>query len=1344
MNKDTEKSSDIASNDVDSSINKLKSPLHNTKMPVIHRNILQNIRISESIAKGGKITEDTLENIMSQNLNTTAKPSMIVVNKNLSANNVNNEFHENSTKVPTVNSDNEKLHSKVEHRKQVKNSSYVMKKKKESINKVGNVENVQTTSNDIPKPQELHKVSDQYSNEKSLNESQREIDGTYETNENIFGRSKRIRKLTNFDDYVTSYKKEIKKKTSVNILSTTPETSTTVASNHNENISNSTTPVLTRKSLPLYSSNVSGHHTSIKNIGDYSKDEFSDSCRSTEILEDLKYRLKSPQRSNSEISMVSINTSIHENANLKLGYSKHSNDGSSILIDKNLSSESSSVTTPVRKRGRPRKTSLIQQIDNDSIAETFVHNKGHNEKSYNITSNNGLNDDSNAESNPLSSSPFRKRGRRSNSSKDKGKGKSHSALDNEYIPKLKGPISVEDSKPESSKAMDTSDTLKIECAKCHAIMLKKQWHSHSLLKHNDMCWIQGEEPLDFSDEKLCKKILNVTIKKRKGKLNCEKCGALKRSVNGFLSHVQFCGKSDEEKEALMMTCPICSAVMMPSSMEIHVRTHKQVEQKKKEVLQIFSSSKEKVKRKAAEKAASKISEFTELVKDAPAEKKIKLDSSALKNLIKPPEQKKHVPSVWKGKWRKELNSGKTLACHQLGCNFTTSSLEDMKTHYSTCNFVPQECYLCKICKSSTNTKEEMVTHITETHGGAIDDDDKYSDFEGESHINEKLSDMIMDKHHTQKLHWTEPFLPAIRWTMEFEQKNYELQLYHNYTPNTFTLLKNTDATKHLPQVEVSMRTRTEKTPENLSQSEISWKQWQRFEGGCDKGIPTFFVGGPIWALAWLPIPSPMYSKKPTQYLAVSTHPSMESEYAVGRAYSEANIIQIWNVGSLNHETDNERIPTLSYALAHTAGTVWCLEWCPSGCYQDESLNNYETKQEISHPLKRMGMLAAACSDGSVHIYSLPFPEELGFQKTEGNTWPIYQTEPVITLVVNIPMYDSNKQTWQCTKLSWSKEHKHNTIAAGFSNGYIALWDLTCDSPVSMQKRQNTYLINAFQHFFAHGNAISMIALVPYNEARFLASGSIDRMYKFWNLDDVSTPQSSTQKGIIVDGVWMTHWPCSVISFDDALGYKHTNSYIIPIRDMEFKLHPILPTNSPTYALSVSDYGNSIAHGTLAGEIVTIFLHQVICAKDNEKISQKKKKLSSHVKVVDLTKTGNESMEDKNPKDYNYMPHTYNVCKDRFGITFYDKLQDSERTVPSQSIQDKVTAVQIEQYPFMSVNRISWNPNAWSYLWLVAGYQNGIVRLLNFKYMASRELKTSLTQHAEQMLKKTVRVDEKNS
>lgn len=63
----------------------------------------------------------------------------------------------------------------------------------------------------------------------------------------------------------------------------------------------------------------------------------------------------------------------------------------------------------------------------------------------------------------------------------------------------------------------------------------------------------------------------------------------------------------------------------------------------------------------------------------------------------------------------------------------------------------------------------------------------------------------------------------------------------------------------------------------------------------------FFVGGPVWAVAWVPIPFKYYSQQKNQYLAVSTHPKMESEYLNGRAYSGKNVIQIWNLGNLQQK-----------------------------------------------------------------------------------------------------------------------------------------------------------------------------------------------------------------------------------------------------------------------------------------------------------------------------------------------------------------------------------------------------------------------------------------------------------
>jgi hypothetical protein len=50
-------------------------------------------------------------------------------------------------------------------------------------------------------------------------------------------------------------------------------------------------------------------------------------------------------------------------------------------------------------------------------------------------------------------------------------------------------------------------------------------------------------------------------------------------------------------------------------------------------------------------------------------------------------------------------------------------------------------------------------------------------------------------------------------------------------------------------------------------------------------------------------------------------------------------------------------------------------------------------------------------------------------------------------------------------------------------------------------------------------------------------------------------------------------------------------------------------------------------------------------------------LSSYIEIVDFLKDtsskNNENKNDKNSKDYHYMPETYNECKNRFGIVFHN-------------------------------------------------------------------------------------------
>lgn len=98
-----------------------------------------------------------------------------------------------------------------------------------------------------------------------------------------------------------------------------------------------------------------------------------------------------------------------------------------------------------------------------------------------------------------------------------------------------------------------------------------------------------------------------------------------------------------------------------------------------------------------------------------------------------------------------------------------------------------------------------------------------------------------------------------------------------------------------------------------------------------------------------------------QYLALSVlHEEHLHRSASEAAFGSEYLIQIWNCGNIHNGVPAQAAPELEFCIAHNYGRVWSLVWCPSGCYDEE----------------RLGLLAAACSDGTVRIFSIPNPTTL--------------------------------------------------------------------------------------------------------------------------------------------------------------------------------------------------------------------------------------------------------------------------------------------------------------------------------------------------------------------------------
>ena len=71
----------------------------------------------------------------------------------------------------------------------------------------------------------------------------------------------------------------------------------------------------------------------------------------------------------------------------------------------------------------------------------------------------------------------------------------------------------------------------------------------------------------------------------------------------------------------------------------------------------------------------------------------------------------------------------------------------------------------------------------------------------------------------------------------------------------------------------------------------------------DLGVPISFVGGPVWALAWAPLPANVSE----QYLAVAGLQHMNHLIELNSSVAFPSLIQIWKYSALDNIRCVERM-----------------------------------------------------------------------------------------------------------------------------------------------------------------------------------------------------------------------------------------------------------------------------------------------------------------------------------------------------------------------------------------------------------------------------------------------------
>lgn len=437
------------------------------------------------------------------NSNIVIKPiTVIEMNKNNPASNADNENLKNATEVPKINTNGEKLEPKSNHTKEMQNLNNCRRKEKNSTEVSNSInisrnkrksqelkctakilENNQTTSTDVPKSQRDDIRSEQNTSiiylSKSLEEN-KETEAKYEIDGNLLNEPEHVYKQTKCDDYITVYKKEMstcntESKQAVISNTLSNKTETTDVARHikckkqkleNEaderNIitldshksSTSITPVVTKSSLPLNSTNTSENYSNVINSEGIMKEDYKNEINNKNLECKNLESVRLNHKNDNEVQMKSMSTSVlefenkgsrklgGENLNVKNTSINEDRINSSLVtsntslnqetlntdsICQNNSNQTLIVRPVVRKRGRPRKILLtvektadisnkesqenlgvLQKMNDISIEETLVHSNRHSEQSYNFSNNDGIGDNNSTEGNIPSSITIKK------------------------------------------------------------------------------------------------------------------------------------------------------------------------------------------------------------------------------------------------------------------------------------------------------------------------------------------------------------------------------------------------------------------------------------------------------------------------------------------------------------------------------------------------------------------------------------------------------------------------------------------------------------------------------------------------------------------------------------------------------------------------------------------------------------------------------------------------------------------------------------------------------------------------------------------------------------------------
>merc|ERR1719347_1243322 len=296
-------------------------------------------------------------------------------------------------------------------------------------------------------------------------------------------------------------------------------------------------------------------------------------------------------------------------------------------------------------------------------------------------------------------------------------------------------------------------------------------------------------------------------------------------------------------------------------------------------------------------------------------------------------------------------------------NYDVKNEADVTALYKVASDGKRQRYKCTVCGENFASQDQVESHVVTQHQEEIlsDDDEEEEDEDEDEVESSDYADDSDDDGRSERRRYkrrsTTPFFGHRRLHLEpwpkmilmehrFRSRFFHLNDFLCFSANLSSWVAETQENSFLPSSAISSRfTVTSIPPKEENEEEV--RILSRFSGGVINDSPMMFCGGPISAMAWCP------SKKQEQVLAVVAKLDFDATRQ-GEKKSARGLIQFWKMGNLDVEGARQE-PTLKFSLGHHFGCVKEIEWCPS----------------LGRELGRQGLIAAACGDGSVRLWTIP-------------------------------------------------------------------------------------------------------------------------------------------------------------------------------------------------------------------------------------------------------------------------------------------------------------------------------------------------------------------------------------